>query len=361
MRRAVAVLALVMTACGGGAGTGESSEPDGTSATTVGAAESGELTLADFFGGSDDPAEAEARYREQEADIQERIRVCMAEEGFDYIPVEPPEGSFYVGESQEEYAAKRGFGITTWVGNEEEFSGPEVEWTDPNQETVDAMSESEQEAYYEALHGSEEENRAREQTEIDPESGEEVTYVEGFGAGCYGEAQEAVYGNQEDLWTELGPELEAMYERMQADPRIDELNKTWSECMAGKGYDYESQEKMYEAVYEDFQTRLDAIVGPNGGYVDPFEGWTEEEISAFFEEKTEDEINAFFEQANNTEPDYDKEALAALQQEEIDLAVAAAECSTDFEEVFAEVSKEYEAEFIEANRSQLEEIKASQG
>ena len=35
MRRAVAVLALVMTACGGGAATGESSEPDGTSATTA--------------------------------------------------------------------------------------------------------------------------------------------------------------------------------------------------------------------------------------------------------------------------------------------------------------------------------------
>lgn len=358
------LLAMVLTGCGGAVdseGSQGTTGPGEATGSTEGSGEEGE-TLADFFGwGSDDPEQATAEMREQEEQIQESIRQCMAEEGFEYIPVKQPEGSFVsVDISAEEYAAKQGFGISTWVGNEEAFTGPEVEFVDPNQELVEAMSEGEREAYYAALYGSEEEQREASTFEIDPETGEEIQMMEGFGVGCQGEASEAVYGGQDDPYVELGPELEAMYERIQADPRIVGLNGEWASCMSGKGYQYESQEQMYEAVYEDFQKRLEEIVGPNGGYVDPFEGWTQDEIEAFFEEKTEEEIEAFFEQAQNQEPEYDKTALAALQQEEIALAVAAAECQEGFEEVYSEVSAEYEGEFIAANRDKLEEIKASQ-
>jgi hypothetical protein len=361
-----AVLAMSLAACTSGgsdadSGTtvGGAAPVDEPSQTTVAA--EGEQTLAAFMGWDVDPEDAEAQYREQEARIQESIRQCMVAEGFEYVPVEPPADAFGVVDERtpEEWAAEQGFGITTWVGNEEAFSGPETEWVDPNQEIVDAMSESEREAYYAALYGSEEEQQAGTTSEIDPETGEEVFYSEGFGFGCSGEAYEAEYGNQDDLYTELGPELEAMNERIMADPRIVALDTEWSACMADKGYTYESQEKMYEEVSTDLQARLDAIVGPNGGYVDPFEGWTEEEINAFFEEKTEEEVNAFFEQAQNQAPEYDVAALEALQQEEIEIAVAAAECQGDFEEVYAEVSAEYESEFIAANQTKLEEIRAS--
>ena len=54
------------------------------------------------------------------------------------------------------------------------------------------------------------------------------------------------------------------------------------------------------------------------------------------------------------------EALAALQQEEIDLAVADFECRGDYWEVYQEVSEEYEAEFIAENRAILEEIRAAE-
>lgn len=356
------VLGLVCVACGGGGASSASSPVDATSDSTVaGSGEGSAETLSDFFGGTSDPEEAEAEYREREARTQEAVRRCMAEEGFDYIPVEPPPESFAFDDTtQEEFAAKQGFGITTWIGNEEQFAGQESEWVDPNQEIVEAMSDSEREAYFEALYGSEEEQQEGMTVETDPDSGEEIYISEGFGPGCYGEAQEAEYGNQDDLWEELGPELEAMYERVQADPRIVEANQEWSTCMSEEGYDFESPESMYDSAFRDFEQRLEEIVGPNGGFVDPFEGWTEEEINTFFEEKSQDEIDAFFEQAQNQEPDYDEEALAALQQEEIDLAVASARCQSAIDEAFQDVYAEHEAEFIDQHREELERIKAAQ-
>lgn len=378
MRRLLVMIAVVMlvAACGQGGGdsTQDTSDGDGGSTTTEPGESGGEESLAAFFGyDSANPEEQEAQWRDEEARRQELIRACMAEEGFDYTPVKQPEGNFqtWTPEDEEEMVRTQGFGITTWYGNEDQFEGDFEEWVDPNQEMIDAMSETEREAYYEALWGSEEEQMEGATTEVDPETGEEYQVFEGdfFGAGCEGEASEEIYGDQsggQDLWEELGPEMEAMYERVQADPRIVELDEEWSKCMADAGYEYESQNQMYETIYEptagSLQARFDEIVGPNGGWVDPMEGWTQEEIDAFFEEKTQDEIDAFFEQAQEqSRADIDEEALAALQQEEIDLAVAAFECRGDYYDVYQEVAEEYEADFIAANRETLEKIREAQG
>lgn len=355
------ILAMIAAGCG----TGADPEASGD------AADSGE-SLSDFFGyGEEDPEAAEANYRAQEARVQESIRSCMAAAGFEYQPMNPPEGSFgFVDDEwdEEEWVREQGFGITTWYGNEDEFTETTVggeEWVDPNQEMLDAMSDSERDAWYAALYGTEEEQMEGSYTEVDPETGEEYTVMEGHGAGCQGEAYTAEYGEQsqnEDLWEELSPAMDAMYQQVQADPRIVELNEGWSSCMASAGYEFESMEKMHETIYEDLQTRFDAIVGPGGGFRDPFEGWSEAEIEAFFEEKTEEEIDAFFREAEqSTRDDIDMDALAELQQEEIDLAVADFECRDNYWEVYQEVSEEYEADFIAANREILEQIKESQG
>jgi hypothetical protein len=361
---ALLVLALLAAACGGGGG---GAEPEASEDSTP-----GEETLADFFGyAEEDPAAAEAEYREQESRIQESIRQCMAEAGFEYQPALPPEGSFgFVEEEfdEGEWVRTQGFGITTWYGNEDSMTETTMvgeEWVDPNQEMLESMSESESQAWYEALYGTEEEQAEDMVTEVDPETGEEYQVSYGFGAGCSGEAYEAEHGDQqagEELWMELNPEMEAMYERVQADPRIVELDAEWSACMAEAGYEYESMSQMQETIYEDLQARFDAIVGPNGGYADPFEGWTQEEIDAFFEEKTQEEIDAYFAEAEeSSRADVDMEALAALQQEEIDMAVADFECRGDYYEVYQEVSEDYEAEFVEQNREILEQIREAQG
>jgi hypothetical protein len=364
----VFLLMALVAACGGGAGSESPEEGSADTGTSEPEATSDDgETLADFFGyGNDDPAAAQAEYEDEEARRQELIRTCMAKEGFDYIPAMPPEGSFQVmgPENEEERVRTQGFGITTWYGNEDQFD-PGIEWEDPNQATIEAMSDSEREAYYAALYGTEEEQMEGATTETDPETGEEYTVVEGFGAGCEGEASEEIYGDQaatQDLWEQLQPDMETMYERVQADPRIVEANQEWSGCMAEAGFDYENRDTMFQTIFEDFQQRLDEIIGPQGGYADPFEGWSEEDIQAFFEEKTEDEIDAFFQQAQEeAQANIDQDALAALQQEEIDLAVADFECGKGYNELYQEVAADYEADFIAQNRDILEQIRDAQG
>src|SRR5690606_32533137 len=130
------VLALVLVACGGspsGDGsdttTGQDSEAEGTSgeAEASSSQSEGEAdTLAAFFGWDtgEDPAAMQAEFLDQEARIQEEIRQCMAEQGFDYQPVMPPEDRFGVVEEidHEEWVRQYGFGISTYFGSEEEVT-----------------------------------------------------------------------------------------------------------------------------------------------------------------------------------------------------------------------------------------------
>ncbi len=359
MTTLLAGLALTLAACGGGP------SPEATEDTTT-----GEESLAAFFGWNDeDPEASEARYREEQAQVEESVRQCMAEAGFEYQPQVMPDSAFSapVEEDMGEYYATQGFGISTWYGRDDETTDTTVageEWIDPNQEMLDAMSDTERQAWYDELYGSEEEQMEDLRTEVDPDTGEEYQVSDGYGAGCYGEAYQAQYGDQNDvnaLWEEINPMMETMYEQVQADPRIVELDQAWAACMSDAGYEYESMNAMYESVYTDFQTRFDEIVGPNGGYVDPMADWTQEEIESFFNEKTQEEIDAFFAEAETSNlANIDQDALSALQQEEIDLAVAAYECQGDYYEVYQDISEEYEADFIAANREVLEQIRDAQ-
>ncbi len=358
-------VALIVAACGGGTvesdGVSEttSTEADGavetTSTVDAGAADEPD-SLADFFGWptGDDPAAAQAQAEQEQRKIEELVAACMANEGFEYIPVDHSMGGFEFAFDEEEFVREQGFGITTWYGNEEQFFQRDEEFVDPNQDIVEAMSDSERDAYYEALHGPPDQG----EPQIDPETGEEYYEWEGFGEGCFGRAEEQVYGVQQEMWTELGPLMEEMWERIQADPRVLEANADWSACMADRGFDYTDPEDMYESLFDDLQSRFEEIVGPNGGFADPFEGWSEEEIEAFFEEKSEEEVEEFFRQAEQeVQQNVDQEALAALQQEERDLALANFECQADMREVMVEVQADYEADFIRDNRDALEQIR----
>lgn len=345
----------------------QSDEPISTQETTGESSSEDAQSLADFFGyGTDDPEAQQAEFRDQEARVQEAIRRCMAEQGFDYQPVLPPDSAFqvYGPEDEEERVRTQGFGITTWFGNEDQMDRGE-EWVDPNQDALEEMSDSEREAWQEALHGTQEEQEELMELEVDEETGETVHMMTGFGPGCYGEAQEAEYGDMnqtQELWEQLQPAMDQMHQRVEADPRIIELNEEWSSCMAEAGYEVESRNDMYETVYQDFQERFDELVGAQGGFSDPFEGWSQEEIDAFFEENTQEEIDAFFEEAQETaRAEVDMEAVEALQQEEIDMAVANFECSDGWQDAYTEISQEYEADLIAENREILEQIREAQG
>ena len=382
----VVVLVLLVSACGGGQAadttgprdTSLEEVPEGgvaeaadivTEATTVPATETTEAesdedepeTLAEYLGYDfDDPDAAAAQAMENERRVQEMIAGCMAQEGFEYIPAVRPISSSDFAFDQEEFAREQGFGITTWYGEEDPFGPEEDDWEDPNAVIVEALSESEREAYYEVLYGTFDEFATDEfATEgFDSDNGGPAPVDDPYGRGCQGEAFEQVYGAQTEVWQQLGPQLEEMTQRVFADPRFQEANQVWAVCMADRGYPYDGIDRLYEEVFQDFQRRFDEIIGTGGGFVDPFEGWSQEEIDAFLADKSDEEINDFFEQARQQGlEDIDQDALAALQREERELAVAAFECGEELNDSLEDLRQEYESRFIRENQDVLDQLR----
>ena len=374
----IAVLAVLAGACGGG-----SEETDAVSGTTVADAASagGSVTtgtpsettatgddpgdngddqgdgeperLEDFLGFSFDDPEANAAFAaDMERRVQESIASCMAQEGFEYIPAQRPQEFGFFALDQEEFARERGFGITTWYGEEDPFSSGDEDWVDPNAEIVASLSESEREAYHQVLYGE------------DPfgepgGSGEVESLGDLWGSGCNGKAYEEVYGAMNRIFIELGPQLEELNQRVEADPRFREAEEMWAGCMADRGFPYDTQETMFEQVNEEFSRRLEEIVGMENAFFDPFAGMSEEEIQQFGEERSEEEIADFFDQARQEAmAGIDQEALEALQQEERDIAVASFECGEELNDTVLEVFREYEGDFVRENRDVLERLRS---
>ncbi|MXZ69859.1 MAG: hypothetical protein F4Z17_13050 [Acidimicrobiia bacterium] len=377
----IAVLAILATACGGGS---EEAEPvPGTTGDTIADTASVESVtdgapvaktatatgddrgengddegegeperMEDFLGFSFDDPEANAAFAaDMERRVQESIALCMAQEGFEYIPAVRPQDAGFFSFEQEEYARERGFGITTWFGEEGIFVAGDEEWVDPNGEIIASLSESEMDAYQEVLYG--------EISFGDPgPSGEVESIGDLWGGGCNGKAYEEVYGAMTAVFTELGPQLEELNQRVEADPRFREAEEIWAGCMADRGFPYDTQETMFEQVNEEFGRRLDEIVGNVDAYFDPFTGMSEEEVQQFWEERSQEEIEDFFDQARQEAmAGIDQEALAALQQEERDIAVASFECGEELNETVMEVFREYEGDFVKENRDVLERLR----
>jgi hypothetical protein len=294
-------------------------------------------TLADFFGVSvfDDPQAEEAAHQEFILQFQEALRMCMAEQGFDYMPVLPREDVFRViAAPEEERVRERGFLITTDVGSGLP-DAVDSAWftTDPNEDRVAAMSEAEREAW------------------------------DGMLSSCEDEASADVPGSGLELAFSTMPEIGDLDERLDADPRVVELESEWSRCMGEQGYEYSDRDDLLNAGLLNLRNRFEALMGDDSAF-NPFAGWAAEEIQQFVEGKSDEEIQAFFREEDQKRLDrIDAEALAALQQEEIDLAVADLECrrELDYDETRDAVRKEVEANFIDSNREALEQIRDSEG
>jgi hypothetical protein len=360
-RLAAAVLALALfgSACGS----------DGSSETAAGSPLS-ELLGDDGFGFNfdpDDPA-AQARYNEQEQQRQEVIASCMSEEGFEYIPVDQSSFNFAdmnggLDYDSREYAEKYGFGMTTQhmsqtsVGPDlvgyDDTMFEEMGNDDPNQEIVEAMDPSTQEAYYLALYGAE--------PEIDPNfdpdtaTEEELEDLYSFEPqGCFGEAYAG--DNANNFYNDFEDELEEMWASIEDDPRIVEARLEIENCVADSGYDFSMDSDGYEALWNQFQDRLAEVDAEAGAF--PFEEMTEED----FEAMTDDELDAMM----NFSPelsDTGKAILGELQAEETAMAVAVWDCGGSFgdsemADLFQEVSVEYEQRFIDQNADRLEDYRS---
>ena len=386
----IAVAAMGVTACGGSsqvesADEEQNGETGEEEASEEEASENGaeETSVAAFFGfDPNDPDASAAQFARLNMRQQDLVAACMRNQGFEYVPAVPPIDAQDFVFDEEEYAREQGFGISIeWRGGDSILE----QWVNPNQAIEEGLSASERNAYQEALYGtptglefgsgdgdfayseeveSEDGDFATveeveagsaasdlESAEVEPEPEESA-----WGGGCMGEASQEVYGKVDEVYSELEPMFTELQERVESDPRVVEASQEWTTCMADRGYDFQTVEELWDRGLDEIRTRHNELVGRS----DPFEGWTEEEIEAFWETSSPEAIEDFYEQhESGARQDVDQEALAALQQEERDLAVANYECGEKEREITQEVSQELESQFISENRDALEQARAS--
>jgi hypothetical protein len=317
---AVGALTLVLAACGGD-GPG-ASEVDDKAAYGTGPLDA---YFERIYGGMDEGA-----WEDQQREVEQLMAECMADQGFEYVPVDYSSMSQPAYEEPDvewgtrEFAEQYGYGMSTWPGMDEQpLPEEEVGFQDPNQAYVEAMSDTERDAYYVALYGD----------QTGPEPGEEDEWEwDWTTAGCQGSSQHAIeekYGLGGEEMTALQEEMEAMWGQIQADERLTSLNARWADCMADAGYTgLASMDDAQNSLMEEQNAIYEEVYG--NGEVDDAD-W----------QALEAEV---------------KERTAALTEREIATAVADFDCrdSIDFEKTQVEVANEHQQRFVDTHRAELE-------
>jgi hypothetical protein len=307
-------MTLSLSACSGGASSRSAGDP-----TADGAADSPlEVYLGDVWGSELSPEEQEAEDAEMNRRIEEAVADCMTEQGFDYVPVIAPSvtgDDFEWLPDDRDWVAQYGYGISTSPYPSGE--GVDLD-SDPNEEYAQSLSGSEQQAYYEALHGPSPDEEAMADGEVE---------YDWTTAGCYGEAQHdsqsdeaAVFERYDELFEQIG----ALYEQVEKAPELDEADATWSQCMTDEGR-------------PGFDRQADAQASISEAYDD---------LWADVDESGADDI--------------DQAASDELADIEIDLALTDLACreKTGFADVEASVTAELEQRFIDEHEAELEALKA---
>lgn len=225
---------------------------------------------------------------------QSLIAECMADAGFQYVPVDVQTIEAAQqrvrqdpGLTRREFKERWGLAVTTRFDNPVRDTG-----LGPNLEIWQSLPESDREAYARTLWG-------------DDENADFVfTFDEEDFSSTGGCTRKAVA----EVFTPA--QLEGSYVNpkdvlVESDPRIIEAEDNWTECMRDAGYDYEDDQ---DEIIEDYQERLEKLVGDD----DP-ESLTGPRAAE----------------------------LERLQQEEIEVSLADLECQLEHtDEVFREVEIE---------------------
>lgn len=252
---------------------------------------------------------------ERQARAENLIRDCMKAQGFDYVPVDPAaQQAALVGSrklSEDEFHQQYGYGMTTLYEQrlQQAIAGP-------NARIRAALGPVDQVAYDRSLYGD------------DPTATFAVALDTGDFTrlgGCLRQATTKVFGGASQLQT-LTSKLDALDESILADSRVVDAIKDWSACMNKAGYDFTSQED----VDTTLQSRLEAIIGPS---------------------------DATTATPSATVPEADREALQALQQEEVVMVKDDIACEEKYVATVEEkVRAEYEREFQSRNAALLKQV-----
>lgn len=273
--------------------------------------------------------DAYGEYDQESADAQQKqvediIATCMADEGFEYTPNVSGGGVVVSGDEDSdvpdwgtvEFAKLYGYGMTTSEelseaqGFDTSGSSEEEMPEDPNADYVAAMTESEQQAYYEALYGK--------QDETVPSDDETAEYeYDWTTAGCMGKAQHEVYDVGEDTADNqaLMDELSDLYTQAQDDSRYRSAVQEWSGCMADAGYSFSTPDEAQQSINDEYNNLFDPETG-----------------------------------------EIDEDKQAALKTQEIDTAVADATCkqTAKVDQVMVDVQKELETQFYADHKAEVD-------
>ena len=243
------------------------------------------------------------------------IAECMQRQGFEYTAVNPVAQRDALlgapGLTEEEFNAQFGYGITTLF--EKRLTQTAL---GPNQETYDALSAADKEAYDRTLYGED-----RTATFADALDTGDFSRL----GGCLKEATYKVFGGAA-LIQDLTAKLDELDEAILADQRMLDAVENWSDCMADEGYDFGAADD----VDPFLENKLEAIVGPVEEAKPPAPG---------------------------EQPDWDPAALTTLQREEVALVKADLACEEEhIAKEEAKVRAEYEREFREKNTALLDRV-----
>lgn len=383
---ALASTALVLAAC---SSTPEASgEEEAPAAQDMG-------PLAEYMGWADfDQESSMAEQEEMQKKVEELTAACMKKEGFEYKPVtydnqmyEDPNAAAYELWGTREFAEKYGYGISMSRSSQTEMQNEGQEWVDPNQEYIDAMSESEKMAYYDALWGSgagmgmamtsaEEVPAASEASaEEAPASGEESTgessdapsgevsesdaeTVEETAPesapaepsageaepsmsmpspeemGCSGRASAEVYPQSymepDDEMNQMWEEMDRRRTALEDTPELKAATQEWTNCLADKGFPGLSNPM---DVQQDLNEELAELYG---------ETFTDMGDGGYSIDSPEEPVTP------------DPADLEAFKQKEIAQAVADFDCSVDMVALRQKLQFEMEEKFIEEYGAQLD-------
>ncbi len=253
-------------------------------------------------------------------EYHQTLKECMKAQGFEYLEPPPPEFIIPLNEmtslleevaaldpTSSRYRNRYGYGVSTIGAYLTTVSLPDE---DPNRELLQTMSDSERQAWWDALQGP------IETVALGSDVFESVEI-----GGCTKEAEDAA-GIDWNLLEEDSVANQERRQRIEASEGYVEMEQGWARCAAEQGLDnLASFGDQYRLLYD----KLAEIRAPN-----PFESLTDEEHANLSDE----ELDELYELQDQL---YSLEDLAAVQQEELDLAQQLADCDRAYWSGFAEL------------------------
>ncbi|QGG94673.1 hypothetical protein [Actinomarinicola tropica] len=311
----ILTLCVIAAACGDDGGDDPAADPadDTTTSTTEVEADGAEEplpdNLADLVGPSPglDPGAAQQWYLDREVERQEALVACMDEAGFEYVPVDPAELSESPWDADipwesDEWVATYGFGAST-LRYPSSVLGPDLVGYDDQPDDAEPHPNQ---VYVQGLPEDEQEAWSAARTDCDARAWQD----------SQSENLAAAFNER------FADELAAMYDAVRDDPRYQQILEDVRACVRETGVEYVDHETTLNAI-EERLAPLDPVI------------------------------------ADGTLDEATRAELAAIQQEEIAVATAVADCdgrflsdNPDYQALLAE----HEAEFIAEHEDQLRDF-----